>query len=209
MLAQTCWLLSLVAIVVSSSTYSSYNTSISTTITSSTTPINSTHQASTTSSTSSTTGPSSTPSTFYLIANETATEFVGLYVILIPDPEPFIPSSQDTALRFNNKNSTGAANFSLFDNGTLQANSDSGPLYASTPAGESVGDWTLEFADPNELDKLGLAAIACEFTGLFPNLFLQCQAGELREFYYATVGGYLTIGTLGGPLFTLLKTVPT
>ncbi len=103
MLVQIRWFLSLLSIVVSSSTYSPYNTSISSTIISSATPINSTHQTSTTSSTSSTTGPSPTPSTFYLIANETATEFVGSYVILIPDHEPFIPLSRDKALRFNTK----------------------------------------------------------------------------------------------------------
>ncbi len=57
----------------------------------------------------------------------------------------------------------------------------------STPAGRLAGVYTLEFADPNELDKLGLAAVACEFGGLF----LLCQAEELRELYYDTVEGYL------------------
>ena len=171
-------------------------------------PITSTYQISTTSSKSSTTGPSPTPSTFFLVANETyPNELVGSYLKLIPDPEPFIPPSRDKALQFGNKNSTGAANFTLFDNGTLQANSESGPLYAGTPAGKSTGAWTFEFADPNELDELGLTAVACDI----PNPYvLTCQAGELRAFNYATMTGYLFLQSL--PIlddFTLLMPVPT
>ncbi len=76
-------------------------------------------------------GPTSVPSTFYLVGNITETEFVGSYMKLVPDPIPNNPLSADKALRFNYKNSTGAANFTLNDDGTLQCNSESGPLYAS------------------------------------------------------------------------------
>ena len=197
MLLQIFWLLSLLSIV-SSSTYSFSNTSIIS-VTKPSIKVNS----STTSTTSSTPGPTSVPPTFYLVGNETDNQFIGSYLKLVPDPENLIPQSGDKALRFNYKNSTGAANFTLNDDGTLQCNSESGPLYASIPSGQ-VGDFPLEFQDPNELDNFGLVAVTCE---VYFSI-LDCQVGEIRIFYYDTFYGVLLLGTLGES-FTLLKVVST
>lgn len=139
MLAQICWLLSLLFIVsttaLSSSTHhtststikktstsssSTHHTSTSTTK-KSTISSSSTHHTSSSSTRSSTVPPSSTPSTFYLVAEDTgSTAFDGSYFKLIPDPFPVITISGDDAIQFGEKNSDGAASFTLNADGTLR-----------------------------------------------------------------------------------------
>ena len=123
------------------------------------------------------------------------------------------PLSGDKALQFSNKNSTGAANFTLNDDGTLQCNSESGPLYASISE-TYPGVQTLEFEDPNELETWGLVAVTCEIA----LASLICSLGTLLEFYYNTpnvvdgmhIGGTLAIGPLKDEnTFTLIQVVPT
>ena len=197
MLVQIWWLWSLLPIA-SSSSSTIYSTSIGT-IMKPTLKSNSTHQISPTSTKSSTTAPTSIPQTFYLVAD---VEDPGTYFKLVPNPNPANPLNRDKALQLGYKNSTGAANFTLNDDGTLQCNSDSGPLYASLPGGE-LGGSTWEFEEPSELDRWGLVALPCSMGGAN----LDCQLGALRVPYLED-DGILGMGQVGMS-FVLLLVVPT
>ena len=199
MLLQTWWLSSLLPIASSSSTiYSTPITSIST-IAKPPLKSNSTHPTSPTSTESSTKAPTSTPQTFYLVADA---EDPGTYFKLVPNPYPADPLNSDKALQLGYLNSTGAANFTLNDDGTLQCNSESGPLYASLPGGE-VSDLTWEFEDPSELNRWGLVALTCSMGGKN----LDCRLGVLRVPYVGD-DGILGMGQVGIS-FVLLVVVPT
>ena len=212
MLVQTYWLLSPLFIL-STSICSALNTSIST-IKQPTVSINSTYHISTATTQSSAVAPTSIPPAFYLVTTETyQNDLVGSYFKIIPDPDPINPLSGDQALQFNNKNSTGAANFTLNDDGTLQCNSDSGPLYASVSK-DFPHMQTLKFEEPNELEKWGLVAVTCEIA----LASLICQWGPLVEFFYGPpnvvdgmhIGGMLEIEPLkDSGTFTLIQVVPT
>ena len=200
MLVHIWWLSSLLPIASSSSTiYSTNITSISTII-KPTLKSNSTHQTSPFSTKSSSTTPTSIPQTFYIV---TDVDDPGAYFKLVPNPYPANPLNSDKALQAGYKNSTGAANFTLNDDGTLQCNSDSGPLYASLP-GYEVTDLTWEFEDPSELDRWGLVALTCSIG----DANLLCQLGGLRVPYLGD-DGILGMGAVGVPLFVLLLVVPT
>ena len=123
------------------------------------------------------------------------------------------PLSGDQALQFSNQNSTGAAYFTLNDDGTLQCNSEFGPLYASVSKSYPYVQ-TLEFEDPNELETWGLVAVTCEIA----LASLICSSGALVEYYYGPptvidgmhLGGVLQIGALKNEdTFTLVSIVPT
>ena len=199
MLVQIWWLSSLLPIASSSTIYSTHITSIGT-VMKPTLKSNSTHQISPTSTKSSTTAPTSIPQTFYLV---TDADDPGTYFKLVPNPYPANPLNSDKALQLGYKNSTGAANFTLNDDGTLQCNSESGPLYASLPGGE-LGGSTWEFEEPSELDRWGLVALPCSMGGAN----LDCQLGPLRVPYLGD-DGILGMGQVGIPLFVLLLVVPT
>ena len=199
MLVQDFWLLSLLFIASTTallSTSSSHHPTIITkttlvsnnsthhsstnTIKKSTVKTSSTHRPSSSSTKSSTGTPTSTPSIFYLVAADTGqTEFDGSYFKLIPDPDPTITLSGDDVLQFGNKNSDGAANFTLNADGTLQCNSGSGPLYACVSNGHPYTQ-SLEFEDPDDLDEWGLVAVTCAIA----DRVLTCQWGPLVVFYF-------------------------
>lgn len=203
MLVHLYWLSSLLSIA-SSTTYPTHNASISisinTTTINPTSPTTSNHQTSPTSTNSSTPAPTSIPKTFYLVTNIL---IPGLYLKLIPNPFPANPLHSDKALQFNYRNSTGAANFTLNDDGTLQCNSESGPLYASIPGGQ-FGDFILEFEHPSELDRWGLVAVNCAIY----NSLLDCRLGSEKVFYYDGTDEIVELGQIGSS-FLFLQVVST
>ena len=199
MLVQFLWLSSLLPIASSSTISSTHLTSQSTTM-KPTLKSNSTYQISPTLTTSSTTlRPTSLPQTFYLVADVL---YPGTYFKLVPNPYPNNPLYSDNLLQLGYKNSTGAANFTLKEDGTLQCNSESGPLYASLPSGK-VGDFPWEFQDPSELDESGLGALTCSFGGGW----ISCQLVPLQV-PFVTDDGILSMGSRGVQ-FVLLIPVPT
>ena len=199
MLVQICWLSSLLSIASSSSIYPPNITSIST-ITKPTLTSNSTHHISPTSTESSTIAPTSIPQTFYLVGLRDI-RYPVTYFKLVDNPYPANPLHSDKALQFGFNNSMGAANFTLNDDGTLQCNSDSGPLYASLPASKIDEYW--EFEDPSELVRWGLDALTCSIE----DLSLLCRLGMLR-IPFVDGDGFLEMGA-PGVQFVLLQVVPT
>ena len=124
--------------------------------------------------------PTSTSSTFYLVAADTGqTAFDGSYLQIIPDPSPLIQGSGDRVLQFGQKTPQGAANFTLNADGTLQCNSGSGPLVASISNGHPFTQ-KLQFEDPDDLTKSGLATVTCGIAGAV----LTCQWYSLTGFYF-------------------------
>ena len=131
----------------------------------------------------------------------------GYYFKLVPNPYPSDTLNGDQAIGLDPhyQNSTGAANFSLnADDGTLQCNSDSGPLYASVPAGRA-GNFILEFEHPSELERWGLVAVNC--SGSFT--FLDCRVGGEEVFYYDEGNNVLVLGPVETGEFVLIWVVAT
>lgn len=195
----------------SSTHHSSTSTTKKTTVTTS-----STHHTLSTSTKSSTAAPTSTPSTYYLVAADTGqTAFDGTYFKLILDPFPSITFSGDKILQIGGKTPAGAANFTLNADGTLQCNTDSGPIVASVYGGHPL---TMSFAfEPSaEFDETGNVACTCQTA----KKILTCQCNSLNTFYLQPSdivngtqdGNTVDIGpagdTGGGTVFTL-QVVPT
>ena len=183
MLVQYYWLWSLLFAVAASALLSSspsshhtsttknsvYSTSSSLHTTKKSVSTSSSHPTSTTKKTVSptkstkTSSASSTPtlSNFYLVAEDTGrSAYDGVYLHYHPDTE--IPGYPYMDLNPANKNTVGAATFTLLANSTLNYNGASGPQYASVAAGHPQLQ-SVTFQYYNESDQFGgFDSLACK-----------------------------------------------